>query len=177
MEHGAGGRRRRHIHSERKADRFVRHVETHHHHPAGENGAPISRVCETYAVTRNGNLCTSRIEGYGTDYARETTYEYTGMGKIAKETAPDGSVKTWAYDRFGREIVSSVPWAEAGDKVTYTTYRDQTQADPDILTQWVTLTATAAELWRADYTYVEENHVRRVEKRTTALGKKTCVWK
>lgn len=136
----------------------------------GENGAPISRVCETYAVTRNGNLCTSRIEGYGTDYARETTYEYTGMGKIAKETAPDGSVKTWAYDRFGREIVSSVPWAEAGDKVTYTTYRDQTQADPDILTQWVTLTATAAELWRADYTYVEENHVRRVEKRTTALG-------
>lgn len=136
----------------------------------GENGIPISRVCETYAVTRNGNLCTSRIEGYGTDYARETTYEYTGMGKIAKETAPDGSVKTWAYDRFGREIVSSVPWAEAGDKVTYTTYRDQTQADPDILTQWVTLTATAAELWRADYTYVEENHVRRVEKRTTALG-------
>ena len=88
-------------------------------------------------------MCTSRIEGYGTDYARETTYEYTGMGKIAKETAPDGSVKT---------------------------YRDQTQADPDILTQWVTLTATAAELWRADYTYVEENHVRRVEKRTTALG-------
>ena len=72
----------------------------------GENGAPISRVCETYAVTRNGNLCTSRIEGYGTDYARETTYEYTGMGKIAKETAPDGSVKTWAYARFGREIVS-----------------------------------------------------------------------
>ena len=136
----------------------------------GENGIPISRVCETYAVTRNGNLCTSRIEGYGTDYARETTYEYTGMGKIAKETAPDGSVKTWAYDRFGREIVSSVPWAEAGDKVTYTTYRDQTQADPDILTQWVTLTATAAELWRTDYTYIEENHVRRVEKRTTALG-------
>ena len=38
----------------------------------GENGIPISRVCETYAVTRNGNLCTSRIEGYGTDYARET---------------------------------------------------------------------------------------------------------
>ncbi len=136
----------------------------------GENGIPISRVCETYAVTRNGNLYTSRIEGYGTDYARETTYEYTGMGKIAKETAPDGSVKTWAYDRFGREIVSSVPWAEAGDKVTYTTYRDQTQADPDILTQWVTLTATAAELWRTDYTYIEENHVRRVEKRTTALG-------
>lgn len=62
------------------------------------------------------------------------------------------------------------PWAEAGDKVTYTTYRDQTQADPDILTQWVTLTATAAELWRTDYTYIEENHVRRVEKRTTALG-------
>lgn len=34
----------------------------------------------------------------------------------------------------------------------------------------MTLTATAAELWRTDYTYIEENHVRRVEKRTTALG-------
>lgn len=51
----------------------------------GENGAPISRVCETYAVTRNGNLCTSRIEGYGTDYARETTYEYTGMEKLRRK--------------------------------------------------------------------------------------------
>lgn len=51
----------------------------------GENGIPISRVCETYAVTRNGNLCTSRIEGYGTDYARETTYEYTGMGKSRRK--------------------------------------------------------------------------------------------
>ena len=136
----------------------------------GENGAPISRVCETYAVTRNGNLCTSRIEGYGTAYARETTYEYNGMGKVAKETAPDGSIKTWSYDQFGREVVSSVPWAGGGDKATYTTYRDNTQADPDILNQRATLTATAADLWQTACTYTEADHVRRVEKRTTALG-------
>lgn len=110
----------------------------------GEHGTPISRVCETYAVTRNGNLCMSRIEGYGTPYARETTYAYNGMGKKAKETAPDGSVKTWSYDQFGREVVSSVPWAGGGDKATYTTYRDNTQADPDILTQRATLTAAAS---------------------------------
>ncbi|WP_302014562.1 RHS repeat-associated core domain-containing protein [uncultured Akkermansia sp.] len=136
----------------------------------GENGTPISRVCETFAVTRNGNLCTSRVEGYGTDYARETTYEYNGMGKKTKETAPDGSVKTWSYDRFGRETVATVPWAGGGDKATYTSYRDNAQADPDILVQRVTLTATAVDLWETTYTYIEENHVRRVEKRTTALG-------
>lgn len=136
----------------------------------GEHGTPISRVCETYAVTRNGNLCTSRIEGYGTDYARETTYAYNGMGKKAKETAPDGSVKTWSYDQFGREVVSSVPWAGGGDKATYTTYRDNTQADPDILNQRATLTATALDLWETNYVYTEADHVRRVEKRTTALG-------
>lgn len=136
----------------------------------GEHGTPISRVCETYAVTRNGNLCTSRIEGYGTAYARETTYEYNSMGKVSKETAPDGSVKTWSYDRFGREIVSTVPWSGGGDKATYTTYRDDTQADPDILAQRATLTATALDLWQTAYTYTEADHVRRVEKRTTALG-------
>lgn len=136
----------------------------------GEYGTPISRVCETYAVTRNGNLCTSRIEGYGTDYSRETTYAYNSMGKKAKETAPDGSVKTWCYDRFGREIVSTVPWAGGGAKAVYTTYRDNTQADPDILTQRATLTATAADLWQTACTYTEADHVRRVEKRTTALG-------
>ncbi len=136
----------------------------------GESGSPISRVCETFAVTRNGNLCTSRIEGYGTDYARETTYEYNGMGKLAKETAPDGSVKTWSYDRFGREIVATVPWAGGGGKATYTSYRDNAQADPDILAQRVTLTVSALDLWETKYAYVEENHVRRVEKRTTALG-------
>ena len=136
----------------------------------GEHGTPISRVCETYAVTRNGNLCMSRIEGYGTPYARETTYAYNGMGKKAKETAPDGSVKTWSYDQFGREVVSSVPWAGGGDKATYTTYRDNTQADPDILTQRATLTAAALDLWETNYVYTEADHVRRVEKHTTALG-------
>ena len=48
----------------------------------GENGAPISRVCETYEQGRSGNLCTSRIEAYGTDYARETTYAYNAAGKL-----------------------------------------------------------------------------------------------
>ena len=89
----------------------------------GENGTPISRVCETYEQGRSGNLCTSRIEAYGTDYARETTYAYNAVGKLIRETAPDGSEKTWSYDAFGRETVRMEPWAGGGRKGTYTYYR------------------------------------------------------
>ncbi|MEG1601780.1 hypothetical protein, partial [Citrobacter sp.] len=136
----------------------------------GENGIPVSCVCETWRITGKGNLCTSRIEGYGTDHARETTYLYNGMGKLVRETAPGGSVKTWSYDTFGREITSTVPWAGGCNKATYTYYRDNTQADPDINYQRVVLTEPATQLSRTDYTYSETNHVRRVEKRTVALG-------
>lgn len=136
----------------------------------GETGTPVSCVCETWRITGKGNLCTSRIEGYGTDYTRETTYLYNGMGKLVRETAPDGSVKTWSYDTFGREITSTVPWAGDCNKATYTYYRDNTQADPDINYRRVVLTEPATQLSRTDYTYSETNHVRRVEKRTVALG-------
>lgn len=136
----------------------------------GENGTPISRVCETYEQGRSGNLCTSRIEAYGTDYARETTYAYNAMGKLVRETAPDGSVKTWSYDAFGRETVRMEPWAGGGRKGTYTYYRCSDHADPDIAHQYVVLTINAARLTDTRYTYTEANHVRRVEKRTTALG-------
>lgn len=68
-------------------------------------------MCETYEQGRSGNLCTSRIEAYGTDYARETTYAYNAVGKLIRETAPDGSEKTWSYDAFGRETVRMEPWA------------------------------------------------------------------
>ena len=136
----------------------------------GENGTPISRVCETYEQGRSGNLCTSRIEAYGTDYARETTYAYNAVGKLIRETAPDGSEKTWSYDAFGRETVRMEPWAGGGRKGTYTYYRCSDHADPDIAHQYVVLTMNAARLADTHYTYTEANHVRRVEKRTTALG-------
>ena len=136
----------------------------------GENGAPISRVCETYEQGRSGNLCTSRIEAYGTDYARETTYAYNAAGKLIRETVPDGSEKTWSYDAFGRETVRMEPWAGGGRKGTYTYYRCSDHADPDIAHQYVVLTMNAARLTDTHYAYTEANHVRRVEKRTTALG-------
>ena len=116
----------------------------------GENGAPISRVCETYEQGRSGNLCTSRIEAYGTDYARETTYAYNAAGKLIRETAPDGSEKTWSYDAFGRETVRMEPWAGGGRKGTYTYYRCSDHADPDIAHQYVVLTMNAARLTDTD---------------------------
>lgn len=136
----------------------------------GENGTPISRVCETYEQTSKGNLCTSRIEAYGTDYARETTYDYNSIGKLSRETAPDGSVKTWAYDTFGRETVRMEPWSGGERKGTYTYYRYSDRPDPDIIHQYVVLTINAVRLKDTHYTYEEANDVRRVTKRTTALG-------
>lgn len=136
----------------------------------GENGTPISRVCETYEQTSKGNLCTSRIEAYGTDYARETTYDYNSIGKLSREIAPDGSVKTWAYDTFGRETVRMEPWSGGERKGTYTYYRYSDRPDPDIIHQYVVLTINAVRVKDTHYTYEEANDVRRVTKRTTALG-------
>ena len=136
----------------------------------GETGTPISRVCETYEQTSKGNLCTSRIEAYGTDYARETTYDYNSIGKLSRETAPDGSVKTWAYDAFGRETVRMEPWSGGERKGTYTYYRYSDRPDPDIIHQYVVLTIKAVRLRDTHYTYEEANDVRRVTKRTAALG-------
>ena len=136
----------------------------------GENGSPISRVCETYEQTSKGNLCTSRVEAYGTDYARETTYDYNSIGKLSRETAPDGSVRTWAYDAFGRETVHMEPWSGGERKGTYTYYRYSDRPDPDIIHQYVVLTVNAVRLRDTRYTYEETNDIRRVTRRTTALG-------
>lgn len=127
-------------------------------------------MCETYEQTSKGNLCTSRIEAYGTDYARETTYDYNSIGKLSRETAPDGSVKTWAYDAFGRETVRMEPWSGGERKGTYTYYRYSDRPDPDIIHQYVVLTIKAVRLRDTHYTYEEANDVRRVTKRTAALG-------
>lgn len=136
----------------------------------GENGSPISRVCETYEQTSKGNLCTSRIEAYGTDYARETTYDYNSIGKLSRETAPDGSVRTWAYDAFGRETVHMEPWSGGERKGTYTYYRYSDRPDPDIIHQYVVLTVKAVRVRDTRYTYEEANDIRRVTRRTSALG-------
>ena len=136
----------------------------------GEYGTPVSCVCETYIIGRSGHLCISRIEGYGTDYALETSYEYDTSGRKIKEIAPDGSDKTWAYDDAGRETVNMVPWAGGGYKATYTHYRYSNDSNLDISYQRIVLTATAMQLKRTDYTYLEENHIKRVEKTMVALG-------
>lgn len=60
----------------------------------GAAGTPVSCLCETYTIGKTGQLCTSRIEGYGSDTPMETTFAYDSMGRKIKETAPDGSEKS-----------------------------------------------------------------------------------
>ena len=136
----------------------------------GENGTPVSCICETWQSSSSGYLCMSRTEGYGTDYARETTYDYDSEGRKIKETAPNGSSKTWAYDDNGRETVRMEPYPAGGRKAVYTYYRQEDDAGTDPLYRRAVLTARAAELWRTDYTYTEENNIRRTVASTTALG-------
>ena len=137
------------------------------------SSVPVSRVAEIYDSTGRGQLCLSRTEGYGTDSARTTTYEYDDLGRRIRETRPDGSVFETGYDAFGRVFALYEPWAGDGRKITYHFYEEESSANSDLKFVRVDLEksdGSPVQLSRTDYAYVEAEEYRRVEKRTSALG-------
>ena len=54
-------------------------------------GVTASCVCDIYQNTPMGNLLLTHVEGYGTDAAQTTTYEYDGVGNMIKQTNPNGT--------------------------------------------------------------------------------------
>ena len=134
---------------------------------------PASAVEEVFKIDEAlGNLCVSRTEGYGTNYAETTVFGYDTSGRLVKETRPDGGVFETAFDRFGRVCVRYEPHV-LGRKITYFYYKNGASNDSDLSYSYVTLEkpdGSPVSYSRTDYTYSEESEFRRVERRTTALG-------
>ncbi|WP_448806720.1 RHS repeat domain-containing protein [Akkermansia sp.] len=145
----------------------------------GEDGAAASHVCEVYQTTAYGDLLLTKVDGYGSDLARTTTYEYDYYGRKKKETRPDGGVWEWSYDMLGRLTLERQPWC--GGKSQDTTYRYVTgdgdsEVSSDVAEERRLMrdgSNNPIELWKKTYTYSQADHVRRVEIRTTALETET----
>ena len=139
---------------------------------SGES-VPASSTSETFEIDPVlGNLCVSRTQAYGTDYAETTNFGYDTSGRLVKETRPDGGVFETTFDRYGRVCVRYEPDA-FGRKITYFYYQSETGNGADLSYSRVALEksdGTPVLLSRTDYVYAEEAEYRRVERRTTALG-------
>ena len=143
-----------------------------------KGGIMAARTCEIYQTTPVGNLCLTRVEGYGSDAEQTTSFEYDGSGNLIAETSPTGQKKNFVYDETGRVIRASEPWRSGEyNLLEETAYAHSTEADYDADPSSVTvkLSPSSGEgsstvLRKDTYTYSEAEGVKRVEKRTTALG-------
>lgn len=142
----------------------------------------LSRVGESVPATSTeeifeihpvlGNLCVSRTEGYGTDYAETTHFGYDTSGRLVREERSDGGIVETSYDNFGRLSARYEPDA-IGRKITYYVYRSETNNDADLSYSRVVLEkadGTPVQFSRTDYRYFGETDFRRIERRTSVLG-------
>ena len=139
---------------------------------SGAEGTPVSVTAETWRNSAYGPQCLSRTNGYGSTQPMTVRYSYDGSGRRISETAPDGSGIAHGYAVAGRIRAVHRPWAGGDERIDYTYYRDEAGNDGDIAYTRAVLVKNdkPTQLSRTDYTYHEEDHVRRVERRSIALG-------
>lgn len=133
-----------------------------------------SRVAEEYLSHSTGELLLSRTEGYDSSEAQTTSYEYDDAGRLISITAPDGGTTTYLHDQKGRITVVTTPWAGGQAQLEQFTYLDDGSAysnEPSQVDLNMVDASGVPHLHRRDqYSYSVANHVKRVEKRSTANG-------
>ena len=139
-------------------------------------GVTASCVCDIYQNTPMGNLLLTHVEGYGTDAAQTTTYEYDGVGNLIKQTNPNGHIIEHWYDATGRVTKTREPWHDQGTLITTYTYvapeDGRYSSDLAEVTQHVypAGATTMVTLSTETHTHTLSNGVKREEVRTTATG-------
>lgn len=97
-------------------------------------GDSVLATCteDVFEITNYGNRCQSRTEASGTSVAQTTYFTYDNIGRLTKETLPDGSVRETGYDTQGRVSVRYEPWAGGKRKITYYYYQDDVSNNADL---------------------------------------------
>lgn len=136
--------------------------------------ATASITAEDYLSHPVGELLLSRTEGYGTPEAQTTVYDYDDAGRLIAVTAPDGGKTTYVHDDANRVVITTTPWAGGKSRLVQTTYLDdgsEYSNEPQKVEDNVVLASGSVKLLRRDvYAYSVADHVKRVEKRSTANG-------
>ncbi|MCD7797963.1 MAG: sugar-binding protein, partial [Akkermansiaceae bacterium] len=142
-----------------------------------KNNVAASCVAEVYQNSPMGNLLLARVEGYGSEAAQTTTYEYDGVGNMVSSVAPNGRREENWYDETGRVVKTFEPWH--GEDYTLITdyayaYSSNSRYSSEIasISRKVRQNGTnnAVTLTNESYTYTEANGIKRVEQHTTASG-------
>ena len=138
-----------------------------------KNNVVASCTLEEYETTITGEHLLSRTEGYGAEGALTTVYSYDDSGRLISSASPNAGEHKTVYDAAGRPVLENSPWGANGLRTVSTKYRDSaagyTSEPAEIKIQLSTVSAVNT-LSLEVYTYTEENHVKRVEKRKTAAG-------
>ena len=135
------------------------------------DAAPASCSCQVRKLSAGGWLTISETEGYGTNLARTTTYEYNAQFLVSRINHPDGGYTEYEYDADGRVTKETTPWGNGGKKRTRYVYNANSTRFYDtrpvkVYTDYQDAGSTAwLNIKVVDYTYADSA----AAERTTAV--------
>ena len=123
--------------------------------------------------TDGGWVILEQTEGYGSDVAQTTKYEYDSHFRVSRINYHNGGYNRFEYDSEGREALAAEPWAGGYEKITRTTYADSRFYDnrPATVTEYRVNSAGSEVLFRTtSYTYEDSAAEEKVTTTVTAGG-------
>ena len=135
------------------------------------DAAPASCSCQVRKLSAGGWLTISETEGYGTNLARTTTYEYNAQFLVSRINHPDGGYTEYEYDADGRVTKETTPWGNGGKNRTRYVYNANSTRFYDtrpvkVYTDYQDAGSTAwLNIKVVDYTYADSA----AAERTTAV--------
>ncbi len=123
--------------------------------------------------TDGGWVILEQTEGYGSDVAQTTKYEYDSHFRVSRINYHNGGYNRYEYDSEGREVLAAEPWAGGYEKITRTTYADSRFYDnrPASVTEYRVNRAGSEVLFRTTtYTYEDSDAEEMVTTTVTAGG-------
>ena len=123
--------------------------------------------------TDGGWVILEQTEGYGSDVAQTTKYEYDSHFRVSRINYHNGGYNRYDYDNEGREVLAAEPWAGGYEKITRTTYADSRFYDnrPASVMEYRVNSAGSEVLFRTTtYTYEDSAAEEKVTTTVTAGG-------
>ncbi len=123
--------------------------------------------------TDGGWVILEQTEGYGSNVAQTTKYEYDSHFRVSRINYHNGGYNRYEYDNEGREVLAAEPWAGGYEKITRTTYADSRFYDnrPASVTEYRVNSAGSEVLFcTTTYTYEDSAAEEKVTTTVTAGG-------
>ncbi len=134
---------------------------------------PASCTRKLELRTDGGWVILEQTEGYGSDVAQTTKYEYDSHFRVSRINYHNGGYNRYEYDSEGREVLAAEPWAGGYEKITRTTYADSRFYDnrPATVTEYRVNSAGSEVLFRTTtYAYEDSDAEEKVTTTVTAGG-------